>query len=223
MTEQIHVVAEAIQLLADRCPRLASRCYWAGTSSIAAEDLGHRESFDLDFHTKKALADLRPILAEIERAFPGCFDVLQTPDEFGSGFRGVLTLPGGASIIIEALSNYEDVPSEDLVPSSIAPNIQRVKLERYLADKIQCVAERTEARDLFDIHAVLQRRPELVPAARRLVGQQDALLLAERLLAWTDDDIAEDLRPYSGVSPTDASRARDMLLQWLRLEPESKP
>jgi len=218
MVEQSQVIREALRLLAERCPRLARRCYWAGTSAIAVEELHHRSSLDLDFHTKEALDDLRPVLAEIEHAFPGAFQVLQEPDEFGSGFRGILTLPSGATITIEALTNYEDVPRGELVPSSTAPAIQRVSLARYLAGKIQYVAGRAEARDLFDIHAVLRQHPELTPMARRLVAEQDALLLAERLLAWTDDAIAADLRAYPEASPTDAQAARDLLLEWLKPE-----
>lgn len=186
--------------------------------AISAEELGHRPSLDLDFHTLKALEDVRPLLAEIQKAFPGAFEILEGPDEFGSGFRGVLTLPGGRRITVEALSSHQDMPSGELVPSATAPRMKRVALARYLADKVQCVAERTEARDLIDIHAVLDRRPDLVPAARRLVKEQDALLLAERLLAWSDDAIARDLRPYAGVDPAHACRTRDMILKWLEAD-----
>lgn len=33
---------------------MLAQCYWAGTSATALEELGHRESFDLDFHTREA-------------------------------------------------------------------------------------------------------------------------------------------------------------------------
>jgi hypothetical protein len=68
--------------------------------------------------------------------------------------------------------------------------------------------------------SVLHQRPELIRSAREFLAQQDSLLLAERLLAWTDDEIAKDLRAYVGVSPADAIQARDMMLRWLRLEPD---
>jgi hypothetical protein len=191
----------ALRLLGERCPRLKSLCYWAGSAALAIEELHHRQSFDLDFHTREALRNVRPILAEIQHAFPGAFEVLQAPDEFGSGFRGVLGLPGGERITVEVLSNYEDVPADDLVPSRTAPGIQRVSLSRYLADKIQCVVERAEARDLVDILAVLRRHPEMEQQARRLLMEQDAVLVTERLLAWTDEQIAEDLAAYDDVAP----------------------
>jgi len=216
--EQNEILRTAVCLLAERCPRLVALCYWAGTSAISLEELSHRQSFDLDFHTKKALEDVRPILAEIRARFPDGLETIQSPDEFGSGFRGVLTLPGGARITLEILSNYEDVCGEDLVCSSVAPSVQRVSLARYLADKIQCVAERAEARDLVDISAVLAQHPELQQAARDLLLSQDALLLTERLLAWTDEAIAEDLAAYEDVAGGDAAKARDMLLGWLRAE-----
>lgn len=63
-------------------------CYWAGTSSIAIEELGHRESFDLDFHTRQALVDVRPILAELESELADSVSVAQVPDAYGSGFSG---------------------------------------------------------------------------------------------------------------------------------------
>ena len=207
---------EALKLLAERCPRLTGLCYWAGTASIAIEELRHRQSFDLDFHTRKALQNTTPILAEIQHAFPGAFEVTQAPDAFGSGFQGVLTLPGGDRITIEVLANYEDVPDEDLVASRTAPAFQRVAISRYLADKIQCVAERSEARDLVDIQAVLRQAPSLEKQARAMLAEQDALLIAERLLAWSDEDIAKDLESYTDVSPSDAQEARELLLTWLK-------
>ena len=94
------VTETALRLLVRRCPRLVRSCYWAGTSSIAVEELRHRQSFDIDFHTRRALFDVRPLLAEMRAAFPGKFEVIQSPDDFGSGFRGVLALPGGNSITV---------------------------------------------------------------------------------------------------------------------------
>lgn len=148
--KQNEVPEAAVRLLSERCPRLVRMCYWAGTSSISLEELHHRQSFDLDFHTSQQLQDIRPILAEMQKFFPDGFEVISPPDEFGSGFSGVLTLPGGERVTIEVLANYEDVPETDLVTSSIAPKFKRVSVERYLADKIQCVAERAEARDWVD-------------------------------------------------------------------------
>lgn len=213
---QNELLKKAIRLLTEGCPRLTALCYWAGTSSISVEELGHRQSFDLDFHTRKALEDVRPILAEIQKAFPGKFEIIQAPDEFGSGFRGVLMLPGGQRITVEVLSNYEDVPEVDLVTSFSVPAIQRISLARYLSDKIQCVAERAEARDLVDILAVVRRHPEMIATARSILAQQDALLLAERLLGWTDEGIEEDLDAYKDVNTCDAIEGRDLLLKWLQ-------
>lgn len=213
------VLKNALRLLTARCRRLTAICYWAGTSSIAIEELGHRESFDLDFHTQKALVDVRPILAELQSELPESFSILQAPDEHGSGFSGVLTLPDGEQITIEVLANFEDVPEHDLVDTKIAPAIKRVSLKRYLADKIQCVAERAEARDLVDIAAVLRQHPELERAARQALEAQDALLVTERLLAWTDAAIAEDLEGYPEVDPKEAGLTRDRLLIWLRIQP----
>jgi len=208
----------ALRLLAERCRRLAGMCYWAGTSSIAIEELGHRESFDLDFHTREALVDVNPILAELELEFGEAFSVLEAPDEYGSGFSGVLLLPDGSQITIEVLANFENVPEEDLVEAKTTPAIQRVSLRRYLVDKIQCVAERAEARDLIDIAAVLRQHPELEPVARQALEAQDALLVTERLLAWTDAAIASDLEAYPEVNPKEAGAARDRLLTWLKAQ-----
>ena len=206
----------ALALLCRRCPRLVGLCYWAGTAAIAIEELHHRQSFDLDFHTRRALVNTTPILAELRAAFGDDFELIQAPDEFGSGFQGVLKLPDGERITLEVLSNYEDVPDVDLVDAATVKSLKRVTLERYLADKIQCVTERAEARDLVDIAAVLRSAPALRPRARTLLAQQDALLLVERLLAWTDAEIDRDLEAYEGVSTADAKETRDMLLGWLK-------
>jgi hypothetical protein len=213
--KQNEILESAVRLLADRCPRLTKMCYWAGTSAIALDELHHRQSFDLDFHTAAALADVRPILTEIEHAFPGGFEVVEVPDEFGNGFRGILTLPDGERITIEVLSNYEDVPDEQLVESGVAPKLRRVSWARYLADKIQCIAERNEARDLFDVLAVLRNRPEAENTVKKLLAAQDALLIAERLCGWSDDDIEKDLQAYEDVRAADSKEARDLLLKWL--------
>lgn len=215
---QDQIIKEALGLLVVRCPRLPKMCYWAGTAALSIEELQHRASFDLDFHTHRALADVRPLLAEIRAVFRDAFEIVQTPDAFGSGFRGVLALPDGEQITVEVLSNYEDVPAEDLVQSSTEPAIQRASVARYLADKIQCVAERAEARDLVDLLAVLSRHPRLESDARLALAQQDAVIVAERLLAWTDEEIRKDLEAYPDVDPVDASEARDLLLGWLKAE-----
>jgi hypothetical protein len=60
--ERARLLREAVRAIASRCPRLIAECYWAGTSAIALEELGHRESFDLDFHSRHAFVDTRPFL-----------------------------------------------------------------------------------------------------------------------------------------------------------------
>lgn len=215
---QKRLLQQALRLVVERCPGLVSSCYWAGTAAMSVEELGHRGSFDLDFHTLNALADVRPLLAEVQSVFGDDFELLQAPAGFGSGFSGTIRLAGGELVTIEVLSNYEDVPTADLVASSTAPTIRRVSAARYLADKIQCVAERAEARDLVDIAAVLLKHPRLERVARVSLRQQDALIITERLLSWTDDALREDLEAYVDVDPTDAKSARDRLLRWLKAD-----
>ena len=53
--------------------------------------------------------------------------------------------------------------------------MRRVSLERYLADKVQCLVERAEARDLVDVLAVIRHTYALRASLRRLVMAQDAL------------------------------------------------
>lgn len=115
--EQNILLKEALQLIAQKCPPLIRQCYWAGTSPVALEDLHHRQSFDLDFHTRRALVDVRPLLAEMSSAFPRKFEVIQAPDSLGAGFRGALEVANGEKITVEVLSNYEDVNDTDLVES----------------------------------------------------------------------------------------------------------
>ena len=215
-SEDLRSIVMALEMLKQRCPRLVRACYWAGTSSIAAEELHHRRSFDLDFHTRRAMADTRPILAEILGTFGNRFEILQTPDEFGSGFRGVLALDSGARITIEVLSNFQDTAPSELVAATLVPAFRRITLRRYVEDKVQCLVERAEARDLVDLHATLTLRPEFEGFIRKVVADQDALLLSERLLSWDDDGIRRDLASYEDVDPLDASAMRDLLLSWLK-------
>jgi len=210
------LIRAGLTMVATRCPELARVCFWAGTSAIATEELHHRVSLDLDFHTRRALADVRPLLARMRAALRGRLEVVQPPDALGSAFRAVLSLPGGVRLPVEVFSSFEDVPATDLVPSSTLPGVLRVSLRRYLADKLQCVVERLEARDLYDIGAVLQHAPRLVPRAKALVARQDLALLCERLLGWTEDALRDDLAAYPGVDPAEASKLRDLLLEWAR-------
>ena len=138
------------------------------------------------------------------------------PDEFGSGFRGVLALDSGARITIEVLSNFQDTAPSELVAATLVPAFRRITLRRYVEDKVQCLVERAEARDLVDLHATLTLRPEFEGFIRKVVADQDALLLSERLLSWDDDGIRRDLASYEDVDPLDASAMRDLLLSWLK-------
>jgi len=86
--ERARLLRDAVRAIASRCPRLIAECYWAGTSAIALEELGHRESFDLDFHSRHAFVDTRPFLAELQRAFPGALELNPGTGCPGSGFLG---------------------------------------------------------------------------------------------------------------------------------------
>lgn len=214
--EKNTTLARALRLIAGRCPRIVKACYWAGASAVSLEETHHRQSFDLDFHTRKALFDVRPLLAELQVAFPDRFEVITNPDEFGSGFKGILVLSENEKVTIEVLSNYQDVPTSELVESSLAPGVKRIGLMRFLADKIQCIVERSEARDLIDFLAILRHDPGMIPLARELVAGQDALILSERLLFWTDSALRNDLVLYEDVKPEQALEARDLLLSWMK-------
>ncbi len=50
------------------------------------------------------------------------------------------------------------------------------------------------------------------------MAEQDALLLAERLLGWTEASIRDDLRAYSDVDPNDAIAMRDRMLALVKSE-----
>ena len=210
------ILRSVVRLIAEKCPRLVRACYWAGTSCISLEELHHRESFDLDFHTKRALFDVRPLLVELQNVFNDGFEITHTPDEYGSGFRGILTLPSGYRITIEILSNYDDVDARQLVSASAVSTLKRITIEKYLADKIQCIEERTEARDLLDITAVLQRDERFEELVKKLLAEQDVLIMTEKLLAWSNDAIYKDLTAYKNVDPEEAVHMRDVLLNWVR-------
>jgi hypothetical protein len=219
--EHGRLMRETIAQIASRCPRLIATCYWSGTSAIAIEELHHRDSFDLDLHTQEALVDTRPLLAELELAFPGRLEIVEPPDSRGSGFTAVLRFGANDALTIQVFAGFETVPESALVSSTTAAGLRRVTLARYLADKVQCVVERLEARDLFDISSVMRQRPDLGRVLRRAVASQDAVLLAERLLGWTDDAVAADLRAYPGIDAREAIAMRDRLLELVKQEARS--
>lgn len=132
--------------LISRCPKIRQDCYWAGTSAIALEELQHRDSFDLDLHTIHALADVRPMLSEIQIAFTDRLTLIEAPNPYGSGFQGSIQLDSGAELTLQVMANFEEVPLDQLVPSRLVPGIRRVGLAKYLRDKLTCLVERAEAR-----------------------------------------------------------------------------
>ncbi len=196
-----------------RCPRLARACYWAGTAAIAVEELHHRRSFDLDLHTHRALIDVRPLLAEVELAFGSACNVLRAPDEFGDGFAAVIEYRPRKRIVLEVLSNYRDVEPGQLAPSKAVPGLMRVSLRRYLDDKVQCLIDRTEARDLVDIHAALAAQPRLRSALRAALRAQDGILLLQRMEAWTPASLKADLAAYRDIDPSVALSMRNEIVR----------
>lgn len=100
------------------------------------------------------------------------------------------------------LPNFEDVMPPDLIPAQCVQGVVRIGLHRYLADKVQCIAERSEARDLLE------------PEARDLL-EQDLILLSERLLLWTDEAIEKDLRPSPDIPVQSVIAGRNTLLAHL--------
>ncbi len=125
-------------------------------------------------------------------------------------------MPNEEHIVIEVLSNFEDVPVHELTESKTVPRVKRITLSKYIADKIQCVAERVEARDLVDIRAVIDKFPEMKQNIIKNLLDQDPLLLVERLIGWSDESISDDLAAYPDVKPRQAIEARDLLLKWLK-------
>ena len=208
-TELIRAMKEVVA----RCPRLARTCYWAGTAAIAVEELHHRRSFDLDLHTHRALIDVRPLLAEVERAFGSSCNVLRAPDEFGDGFAVVVEYRPRKKIVLEVLSNYRDVEPRQLTPSKAVPGLMRVSLRRYLDDKVQCLIDRTEARDLVDIHAALAAQPRLRSALRAALRAQDGILLLQRMEGWTPASLKADLAAYRDIDPSVALNMRNEVVR----------
>jgi hypothetical protein len=202
--------------LLKHCPKLVQNCYWAGTSAIAIEELQHRRSFDIDLHTKTALCDVRPFLRELELAFPGKIQMIQAPGTVGEGFRVSVQMDNGEQITLEVLANYEDIEDDDLVQSKLISEISRVSLFKYLADKIQCLVERHEARDLIDIYALLMAYPNLEQSAKKLVDNLDPLLLVERLNDWDENSIKEDLSSYPDVDFRNALKMMNTILEWVK-------
>jgi hypothetical protein len=202
----------ALQELISACPRVKKECYWAGTSAIALEELHHRDSFDLDLHTILALQDTGLMLAEVQKAFAERFSLIEPPSPYGSGFQGLLKIPSGEELTVQLMANFEDIPLNQLSPSRLVPGIRRVGLAKYLRDKLTCLVERAEARDLLDVMAVLDQRPAMLGEVRRFLVTLDEILLTERLLNWSESAIAIDLKAYPNSRPEDAIRARDLLL-----------
>lgn len=71
--------------------------------------------------------------------------------------------------------------------------------------------------------AVVAPRPRMRYALQKFVSEQDALLLAERLLAWTEDAIREDLKAYPDVDPGAAVAMKDELLAMLKQVERDRP
>ncbi len=209
------ILAATLREIVSTCPGVKSSCYWAGTSAIALEELKHRDSFDIDLHTIHALEDLRPLLAELDRTFSTRLLVAEPPGPYRSGFQGIIQVADGKELTLQVMANFEEVPLDQLVDSTLIPGLRRVGLGKDLRDKLTCLVERAEARDLVDVMFSIEHRPSLESLARRALSTLDEVLLAERLLSWTDQLLEADLKAYPGVDPGRARQARDLLLSWL--------
>jgi predicted nucleotidyltransferase component of viral defense system len=119
-------------------------------------------------------------------------------------------------MLIEVLSNFDDVSKEDLSEAKIVKGVKRVSLNKYLRDKLQCLCERTEARDLADIFAVLQKFPKLVNFAHQCLLQIDLVLLSQRLLDWNDEALKSDLLKYNDIKFDEVKAMRDKMLAWIK-------
>jgi hypothetical protein len=190
--DRAELLREALRVIAKECPRLVAI---GRVRPRSRSKKPHRESFDLDFHTQHPFVDTRAFLAELQRAFPGKLEIVQAPDARGSGFSAVIE-SRGERMTLQVFAAFDDVPEGDLVRATTAPGLRRITLQRYLADKVQCLVERIEARDLVDIHAALHAR--------------------RSRLGWTDDAIIVDLKAYSDVNPADAVTMRDEILALLK-------
>lgn len=210
------LLLSALGEIVSSCPRVVRRCYWAGTSAISIEELQHRNSFDIDLHTLRAQASTAPILQDLQQQFGPRFSLIETPNPYGAGFQGALSVTGGQSLTLQVMSNFQTVKKSEVVPSSRIPVLLRVGLTKYLRDKLTCLVERAEARDLVDVQATLRQRPDLEKVARKELAALDEVLLVERLLAWSDQAIAGDLKLYPEVDPALACSARDLLLKWVK-------
>lgn len=203
----------AARLVAERCPLLVECCYWSGTSVIALEVLHHRDSLDLDFHTRDAHVNVLPLLDEMESALGSRFHLIASREQGISCWIGD---DSSEPIACQVFSSFEAASEDDLVPSTTAPGFDRLTLRRYLINKVQCVAERLEARDLYDIEAALRHDPSRVKTVRLALQEQDLLFMLERLQGWSAGSLAADLRRmYPDIDPSLATEARERLMGWI--------
>lgn len=135
------ILAATLREIVSDCPSVKTSCYWAGTSAIALEELKHRDSFDIDLHTIRALEDLRPLLAEMETTFTTRLSLAEPPGPYRSGFQGIIQVSDGKELTLQVMANYEEVPLDQLVDSTLVPGLRRVGLAKYLRDKLTCLVE----------------------------------------------------------------------------------
>ena len=115
---------------------------------------------------------------------------------------------------MEVRSSYQDTKPWELVVATLVPAFRRITLRRYVEDKVQCIVERAEARDLIDLRATLTLRPELESFIKQAVAEQDALLRNGCCPGMTQP-FAEISR-HTRTSNPETSDMRKLLLSWLK-------
>lgn len=161
--DYVHLMQQALSEIAEAIPKSHEKLYLGGTAPVSIRHLRHAISLDLDFHTNQALAPTSLEARSLKKHFKGRLEWFEADHEFGI-FRGAIDSgeidQNGGKILIEIdlFSHFEDTPNELLEDGGTWSKFKTTSLHAYLKNKVTCLEERAEAKDLYHLYCLWKER-----------------------------------------------------------------
>jgi hypothetical protein len=135
-----------------------------GTSAIAGDVIRPQAniplvSIDLDFRSQAVSAPIQEEISGIKKAFPK--QTIHEADlEFGLLRTATKDEETGLLISIDLMSSDEETSLEKTEPSQSFDNFPRQSLESYIRNKLACLTERLEEKDILHLFFLSQTDPQ---------------------------------------------------------------
>jgi len=198
-------IQQSVTEVVTAAPELAKTCYLSGTMPVTVIDQPFAMSIDMDWRTKKTHQSPSGIVKTLADTLGDRFEVEEADREFGI-YRAIIrpAKKGGVLMSLDLFSSFEPAKTLRTFPVT---GVSAESFADYLANKVACLTERMEVKDLFHLCA-LTKNPKTARDTWDAIGDGiGADELAERIIMAKDDlsSIKSLFAPPPGFSaPTKA-------------------